>query len=373
MSGSIFVSAENLKTKEAELAFIKGDIKAKCAAVEKCAAYGDYSLNLKAFDFLIENRAVLETDDDAVQLLKTSVETLNENSNSEEISNRLCDIFKYFNSDEVKILTLNKLAFFSSSNSVSLINSYISEMIGKNVPLSDVGRSAIKSLKGNGNNTTFRLIFIADVLNVWPQDRELLSEVWGPLANDCEKEIIHVFSTVDMERKLDMIYLLKKNPDVSRKILGEIAENALSLATYNIEDSSVIPSYQIKMQLEAVKIIAESQWTRSAKQVTDFFSIVRSEYEHGYISDEDFAMAIADIAKVASSETSVVLSQYLDFLNKKMENREPPVQTVILAVINALGGLGDKTAFDYLLYVTYLDYPEEVIAAAKNALSKLKW
>ena len=91
------------------------------------------------------------------------------------------------------------------------------------------------------------------------------------------------------------------------------------------------------------------------------------------ISDEDFAMAIADIAKVASSETSVVLSQYLDFLNKKMENREPPVQTVILAVINALGGLGDKTAFDYLLYVTYLDYPEEVIAAAKNALSKLKW
>ena len=45
----------------------------------------------------------------------------------------------------------------------------------------------------------------------------------------------------------------------------------------------------------------------------------------------------------------------------------------MLSLINSLGEMGDKAAFDSLLYATYLDYPEEVIAAAKNALAKLKW
>jgi hypothetical protein len=64
---------------------------------------------------------------------------------------------------------------------------------------------------------------------------------------------------------------------------------------------------------------------------------------------------------------------YLDSLNKEMEKGTVPSKQVVLAVITALGGLGDKTAFDYLLYVTYLEYPEEVIAAARDALAKLKW
>ena len=56
-----------------------------------------------------------------------------------------------------------------------------------------------------------------------------------------------------------------------------------------------------------------------------------------------------------------------------MEQNRAPSQAVVLSVINALGGLGDKTAFDGLLYVTYLNYPEDIVKAAKTALTKLKW
>ena len=83
--------------------------------------------------------------------------------------------------------------------------------------------------------------------------------------------------------------------------------------------------------------------------------------------------AIGDIAAVACAETGQVLSSYLDFLNKSMESDNAPVEAVVLSVIHALGGLGDKTAFDYLLYVTYLDYPQEVTDAARTALAQLKW
>ena len=46
---------------------------------------------------------------------------------------------------------------------------------------------------------------------------------------------------------------------------------------------------------------------------------------------------------------------------------------VLLAVIESLGALGDKAAFDNLLYVTYLPYPETITTAARTALAGLKW
>ena len=50
-----------------------------------------------------------------------------------------------------------------------------------------------------------------------------------------------------------------------------------------------------------------------------------------------------------------------------------PARSVVLALISALGEMGDKTAFDALLFVTYLSYPIDVIDAAKASLAKLNW
>ena len=50
-----------------------------------------------------------------------------------------------------------------------------------------------------------------------------------------------------------------------------------------------------------------------------------------------------------------------------------PAESVVLAIISALGTVGDKNAFDALLGVTYYEYSDSVIAAARDALAKLKW
>ena len=50
-----------------------------------------------------------------------------------------------------------------------------------------------------------------------------------------------------------------------------------------------------------------------------------------------------------------------------------PAKSVVLALISALGELGDKTSFDALLYVTYLSYPPEVVDEAKKSLAALNW
>jgi hypothetical protein len=48
-------------------------------------------------------------------------------------------------------------------------------------------------------------------------------------------------------------------------------------------------------------------------------------------------------------------------------------EAITRTIIQVLGDMGDKISFDYLLYISYLSYPEVIQSAAKEALEKLKW
>ena len=59
--------------------------------------------------------------------------------------------------------------------------------------------------------------------------------------------------------------------------------------------------------------------------------------------------------------------------SKTLEKGNSVSSEIALAVINTLGAIGDKAAFDSLLAVTYLNYEESVLTAAREALSGLRW
>jgi hypothetical protein len=63
----------------------------------------------------------------------------------------------------------------------------------------------------------------------------------------------------------------------------------------------------------------------------------------------------------------------LQFINAQTEQGAPFDEDILLASIAALGKLGDKAAFDYLLQIGYLQYTEAIKRAAKEALLKLRW
>ena len=67
------------------------------------------------------------------------------------------------------------------------------------------------------------------------------------------------------------------------------------------------------------------------------------------------------------------LVEYLESANASVEKEEMVSYEVVTAVIKTLGAIGDKSAFDSLLAVTYLDYPDYVLSATREALAGLKW
>ena len=101
----------------------------------------------------------------------------------------------------------------------------------------------------------------------------------------------------------------------------------------------------------------------------------QNQYEQGLLSKDNFIEIIRAFTRLASTEAGSHLTAYLKTLNRKQEKNSanPPDPQVVLAVVQSLALLGDKVAFDDLLYATYQNYPDIVVSAAKEALSKLKW
>jgi HEAT repeat protein len=103
------------------------------------------------------------------------------------------------------------------------------------------------------------------------------------------------------------------------------------------------------------------------------FYRVQTDYAGGAAPREKFLEAIECLGAMGTSEAAQALALQLGFFNFQTEKNGDYDEAVILALINALGELGDKAAFDYLLYVGYLNYPDRIQASAREALNRLRW
>lgn len=362
--------------KSYEIDYIKGNFSQKTQAVKRASEAGDYSLVVDAINFCVDVEKLLGDDDRELNILvETSVRCLKNSTvfSNEQISALLCSVFTAFSTSNVRIAVLEKLNSFPSSTNVNLVNAYIYDRCQSGSPMDDVLKKAIQIVKTSGNSVSFWYLFSADVLQIWPESASLLQESYGALASNCEVEVLNLFSKVNASQKSYILSIISKNKDFPSKIQGEVAENALSEAIIAYGEKKDFSDDEIKLQLDALEILANTKWTRASSMASSYFSVACKEYEDGRITDVQFCNVISNVTSIASGDTCQVLSQYLDFLNKSKESGNAPCKAVVLSVINALGELGNKSAFDYLLYVTYLDYGDDVVQAARNALSNLKW
>ena len=351
--------------------FIKGNISDKTAAVREASGQEGIWLSQKAIDFVLENNDIIGTDRDMDGLAVAAVLSLPNDyvsGLSEADKNAVMDKFillfdKFSRSNTVQIAVQSKILSLKDTINTEPFTDVLNKFLQSPQVLSSDSsllKSVISSLGFIGNNISFSILY--NDLNdkrysAYYSDIEATIKKLIPVSMNEVLQIVRSKDAANTQR----IFNLVKQADITTNNLCEIAENIL------------IESPLISLQFEALAILNSHKWTRASNSVLAFFTTSQKNFQNGLVEEDQFVGLINSLVNLSPLDAVSPLIKYLGELNTQLEYNNSVSQNVVLAVINSLGAIGDKSAFDALLSVTYLNYPEPVLSAARQALAGLRW
>lgn len=362
--------------------FVKGNLIDKTEAVKAASEVEIVDLAKAAIEFSLNYKEILGDDSELSALAISGITALPveyiENSNMTEknlISEKLIGLYSVFEDENVKIAVLNKISSFKFSveNFIPLLNDFVknSSVNEENVVLL---KSVVNTLGSIGNNQSFIIMLGALSEKKWEPLFENLEKSLCMLAEPLEKEILDILRRGNIKDCRRLFDLIVKKSENSQIFKAEIAENVLLRTIYIYENSNSTGEDLISLQLESFDFLKKLKWTRASNTIVSYLKTARSEYDQKLLEEDKFCEIITGVSDVAPIGAIQPLATYLIFLNSKMEEKSSDVsENLVLAIIKSLGAIGDKNAFDALLGVTYFEYSDSVIAAARDALAKLKW
>lgn len=362
--------------------FVKGNIIDKTEAVKAASEVEIVDLAKAAIEFSLNYKEILGDDSELSALAISGITALPveyiENSNMTEknlISEKLIGLYSVFEDENVKIAVLNKISSFKFSveNFIPLLNDFVknSSVNEENLVLL---KSVVNTLGSIGNNQSFIIMLGALSEKKWEPLFENLEKSLCMLAEPLEKEILDILRRGNIKDCRRLFDLIVKKSENSQIFKAEIAENVLLRTIYIYENSNSTGEDLISLQLECFDFLKKLKWTRASNTIVSYLKTARSEYDQKLLEEDKFCEIITGVSDVAPIGAIQPLATYLIFLNSKMEEKSSDVsENLVLAIIKSLGAIGDKNAFDALLGVTYFEYSDSVIAAARDALAKLKW
>lgn len=378
LSVNFNLSAQN-QVSVYQMLFTKGNIAQKIQAVDFAGKDNNYVFLSDCLDFCIQSNSLIGPDADIDNLTINVLKNFNNSASLMELNDvklvckKIQSCFNNFSSEQVKIACLNRFAVFNNPENVKFVNDYVSDKALNNQPMTSVILSAVNLMGKIGNNESFSILFAADIANVWPKYSSYIQSAYSTLAVNASADLINLFTKAPVEQKLMVLNLIKNSSEIPEFVKGQLAQKSLSMSIINIDEEQDISPAQNKLMSESVNLLAQTNWSMSSEVVADYFPLAQNLYQKEQISAEDFISIIQSCTQIASQNMVLPLIKYLNFLNRSTQENKPVNTQVVLSVINSLGGLGDKQAFDELLFVTYLDYTQEVLEAAKSALDNLKW
>jgi hypothetical protein len=382
---SFFISFGLVHASPYQTQFLKGSIDDKVQSVKAAAEASDNLFIVRAISFAVSAHDEIGDDEDVDLLMECAVSSLDLKvlppDGRMAASKAMGRAFMTFSSQNVRLTILNAISKSPEPQDIELVNAFVASRAQEEADdpdkdtMDELVEKGLDILKKGGNRMSFNILFIADLMDVWSGHRDLLESSFAPLAAGAENEILKIADSAGVSQRLRILDIVGSNSGISKKIKGKVAEKLLLDQINSARDNGgVFPSGDDALLYAlSVSLAAECRWTRCAQDIADSFAVASKSYGWGLLDTDSFCRLIADMAQVSCPDTGRFLSQYLGSLNRDMESGAVPEEAVVLSVIKALGGLGDKAAFDYLLYATYLDYPSDVTDAARLALAKLKW
>lgn len=375
---------ENSSLKDSLKKFIRGNLSEKTQVLTEAKSSDSFELSQTAIDFCINSREILGNDRELDSLAVAAtlcispeyVSSLNDDGKN-QVLQKLETLFSQFNtSSTVRIAVISKIRSLSPycdvQNFTLTLNAYLKEEESYFIETA-VTKTAVNALKDIGNSESFLVCYSLLNNQKFNSFYDELEETCAVLIPKSMNEVISIISNSSMNVVTSLFKLSQKNANLSKNNACEIAENVLLRSILYMDNFSAQTLEQQDIQTLALQILGENRWTRASQTAVNYFLNAKKQFEKQNMVDIHFCSVINRLGEIAPIDSVMPLASYLEELNRQTENGEKVSTSVVLSVIKTLGSIGDKTAFDSLLAVTYLTYPESVLSCAREALSGLRW
>ena len=331
---------------------------------------------LYAVQFALDNSELLKTDPDMIRIAAVAANGLRETGYSEALDS-IWKLFLEYQDTEAAaeiLITLGKLGK-GNRQIIDNINNYLLEKnmlfrSGESVDYAIVS-ACIAAIMELGDSSSYPALF-AVMCAGYPELIALEAQGAFELIPGNFKQ--YLFNAIEKNPPDEKLVAFKAGINSARLNLperGQLAELALeqSLIASGDEENADLTA----MRYAAVSALTSLRWTRAnALAIRNYYRVQR-DFQHDAVPKERFLEAIALLGAVGNSDAALALILQLGLINASTERRGGFDAEITMAIVQALGLIGDKAAFDHLLYVSNLAYSENIRAAAKEAIDRLKW
>lgn len=150
---------------------------------------------------------------------------------------------------------------------------------------------------------------------------------------------------------------------------GQLAEHALEKSFLFTENDADMTA----LRYMSILALTNLEWKRASALVIRHYYRVRADYLQNKAPKDRFIDAIVCMGAVGDSDAAIILGLQLGLINARKERNGDFDPEITIAIINALGNIGDSAAFDNLLFASNLPYDDYITSAAVEAISRLKW
>lgn len=389
LCGSVFatetISQSSATAPQQYIDFVTGSVADKTKLLSNLSISDDtpelvVSIPEEALEFVQDKVPLLGTGSGMKELALAAIPVLQVASQRQGAL--LWNIFVLFDDSQIKVAVLDALSMAVSKNKrlvspyLEGIHTFVAESTATDSDSLASSIAAIKLLGLMADPNSFEILFRLMNSKVSPELDNAIESSLALVIPSAQPTLLRHISQdyYSMAEKYGLFLIVQKNDKISSLFKAELAEKALSATIIKTEDVSKMAPEALSLQLAAVQQIDESDWTRAASIVAEYFVQAQQQFNLGLITREQFLGVVTCLEGLATSHSVSALVNYLGVLNTAAAQKVSSVdEEVLLAVIESLGALGDKAAFDNLLYVTYLPYPETITTAARTALAGLKW
>jgi hypothetical protein len=363
--------------------FIRANLAAKAgvltdAATDERASEFMGPLYAYALDFILKNGPILRDDPDMIGLTVLVCKGVGQAGYAES-ADALWQVFTAYQDSLVRVEVLGALSVLGRGNAAltEKLNQFLAAQNARYqsgaAPDYPAFSACIAALGVLGDHTSFPVLFSV-ITAGYPEEiiRET-SKALGAIRGDFGQFLLEVIRKNPPEEKLAAFRVGVDNPRFTDAERGELAETALETSLDFIPGSASGGTAIAELRYVSVPVLTRLKWIRATPLAVKHFYRVQSDYGNGAVPKGYLLDAVACLGAMENSEAAQVLVLQLGYLNSQMEQGGGFDEALTLAVARALGEIGDKAAFDQLLYMSYLPYPEPVQAAARDALNRLKW